>query len=66
MDYQGLHKKTLLVTKEPLAGTNLSTIILLLKQNKFNISLVYYPRLLYSLFLATALTPFRQKEKKNE
>jgi omega-hydroxy-beta-dihydromenaquinone-9 sulfotransferase len=62
MEYDDLHKKTLLVTKEPLAGADLYTLFSLLKQNRFHISFRYLPRFLYTLFLSSALSAFRYRD----
>jgi omega-hydroxy-beta-dihydromenaquinone-9 sulfotransferase len=64
MQYHKRKENILLVTKEPLAGANLSTIFRLLIQNKFHISFSYLPRILYSIFLSSMLLPFRRKEHK--
>lgn len=50
------------VTFEPLAGFGLSNLLRITAQNKFNISPRYSPRILYSFFLSSILTPFRFKE----
>ncbi len=47
---------------EPLAGSSLSNLLILLAQNKFRISIPYLPRLLYALTLSTLISPFRLKE----
>jgi hypothetical protein len=64
MDFIDLIKNQLLVTKEPMAGFDIKTIFTLLKQNKFYVSPVYYPRFFYSLFLSSALSPFRFNERR--
>ena len=64
MDYIKRKQNLLLVTKEPLAGADLSTIFSLLKQNRFHVSLPYVPRIIYSLFLSGMLSVFRFKEHK--
>lgn len=64
MSFDGLRKKTLLVTKEPLAGANLHTILKLLKQNRFHVYFSYLPRLVYSLFLSSILSPFRYRDRR--
>jgi hypothetical protein len=64
MSYHELRKKSLLVTKEPLAGADLKTIFWLLKQNKFHVSIPYFPRFIYTLLLSTVLSPFRYKDKR--
>jgi omega-hydroxy-beta-dihydromenaquinone-9 sulfotransferase len=64
MDYDQLRKKSLLVTKEPLAGTDLKTIFMLLKQNRYYVSIPYFPRLIYSLFLSIILSPFRFRDRR--
>lgn len=64
MDYDQLKKKSLLVTKEPLAGSDLKTIFQLLKQNNFHVSIPYFPRLIYSLFLSSVLSPFRYRDRR--
>ena len=62
MDYADLQKKSLIVTKEPLAGANVRTIFTLLKQNRFHVSFPYLPRFLYSLLLSGVLSPFRYRD----
>lgn len=57
-------KKSLVVTKEPLAGADLFTIFRLLKQNNFHISFPYIPRFIYSIMLSGILSPFRYKDNK--
>jgi len=57
-----VNRNSLIVTKEPLAGTNLKTIFQLLKQNHFHISFAYFPRLIYSLALSCFLSPFRYRD----
>jgi len=64
MAFDQLTEKSLLVTKEPLAGADLKTIFQLLKQNKFHVSIPYFPRLIYSLFLSSVLSPFRYKDNR--
>lgn len=51
------------VTKEPLAGANLLTILRLLAQNRFEVDFRYMPRILYSLFLSAVMAPFRIRER---
>ncbi len=62
MDYQLSNKHALILNKEPLAGADLHTIFTLLIQNKFHVSIPYYPRIMYSLLLSSALSFFRIKE----
>jgi len=64
MSYHELQKQSLLVTKEPLAGADLKTLFLLLKQNKFHISIPYLPRFIYTMFLSSMLSPFRYKDRR--
>ncbi|MDG6219801.1 MAG: sulfotransferase, partial [Candidatus Thermoplasmatota archaeon] len=62
MDYDDLQKKSLIITKEPLAGATVHTIFSLLKQNRFHVSFPYLPRILYSFFLSSVLSPFRYRD----
>jgi hypothetical protein len=53
-------KETLFeVTKEPLAGCNLTNFLRLLAHNRFRIDLPYIPRFLYTLLLCGVMSPFR-------
>ncbi|HEC82040.1 MAG TPA: sulfotransferase [Thermoplasmatales archaeon] len=63
MDYINLEKNTLVVTKEPLAGYTLINIFHLFVQNKFLLGFRYLPRVFYSLFMSTVMTPFRLIER---
>lgn len=65
MSFIDLHKKSLLVTKEPLAGADIRTLLSLLKQNKFQISVPYLPRLFYSFLLSGILSLFRYRDRKS-
>ena len=64
MSYQDLRGKSLLVTKEPLAGADLKTVFTLLKQNRFHVSIPYIPRLMYTLLLSGILSPFRYRDRR--
>ncbi|MFO8078498.1 MAG: sulfotransferase [Thermoplasmatota archaeon] len=65
MSFIDLHKKSLFVTKEPLAGADIRTLLSLLKQNKFHVSVPYLPRLFYSFLLSGILSPFRYRDRKS-
>lgn len=62
MDFINLEKNTLVMTKEPLAGSNISILLRLLIQNRFKVDPRYIPRMLYSLALSSMMTPLRIKE----
>ena len=47
---------------EPLAGFGFTNLMRIAAQNRFHISTRYMPRMLYSMFLSSVLTPFRIKE----
>jgi hypothetical protein len=64
MDYEDLQKKTLVLTKTPLAGYTLSNLFLLLRQNNFRISYRYLPRFMYSTTVSSVMAPFRVRERK--
>lgn len=51
------------VTKEPLAGSNLTNLIRLIIQNRFRVNFRYVPRMLYSLILSTITAPFYIAER---
>jgi hypothetical protein len=63
MGYIGLKENTLTVTKEPLAGDNLTNLLRLLAQNRLKISFRYLPRVFYSILLSSIIAPFRIKER---
>ncbi len=63
MDYVDLKHVSLQVSKEPLAGDNLLNLLKLLVQNKFKIDIRYHPRIIYSLFLSSVISPFRIIER---
>ncbi|MFO7678246.1 MAG: sulfotransferase [Thermoplasmatota archaeon] len=60
-DWQ-LNKKTLIVTREPLAGSSLSNLLHLLVQNRFQIDGRYLPRIVYAMMMSSLLTPLRIRE----
>ena len=51
------------VSFEPLAGSTLTNLLRLLAQNRFKIDPIGFPRLVYSFFLSTALSPLNLYEK---
>jgi hypothetical protein len=63
MEYVDLKDISLRVTKEPLAGNNLSNLFRLIGQNRFHISVRYMPRIIYSIFLSSITAPFRISER---
>jgi hypothetical protein len=63
MEYVDLKIASLKVTKEPLAGDNFTNLLRLLVQNKFKISPCYFPRVIYSIFLSSLMSPFRLSER---
>lgn len=63
MGYQALREKTLVVTKEPLAGNDFLNLLRLLAQNHYKVDFPYIPRVLYSLLLSLLISPFRVMER---
>ena len=63
ISYEKLKEKTLIVTKTPLPGYNLTNILQLLVQNKFIVSPRYIPRFLYTQILVSIMAPYRIKER---
>jgi hypothetical protein len=51
------------ITKEPLAGNNLTNLIRLVIQNRFRIGFRYIPRMIYAFVISTAMAPFFIIEK---
>lgn len=47
---------------EPLAGSSITNIFRLLKQNRFIITPRYMPRFLYAMLISSIITPFRLQE----
>lgn len=64
MEYVDLKRVSLKVTKEPLAGDNFTILLKLLAQNKFRIDARYIPRIIYSIFLSSVISPFRISERR--
>jgi hypothetical protein len=62
MEYFHLDENTLIVTREPLAGTSLSNLARLLLQNRFKIDMRYLPRLAYASTVCSLLAPLRLRE----
>jgi len=52
------------VTFEPLAGSTLTNLLRLIAENKFHISLIGIPRILYSLTLSSIQSPLNVLEKR--
>jgi len=50
-------------TFEPLAGSTLTNLIRLFSQNKFKISMIGYPRALYSTVMALVISPLNLIER---
>ena len=63
MEYVDLKKISLKVDKEPLAGNDLTNLLKLLTQNRYKVDIRYIPRIIYSLFLSSTLSPFRIYER---
>jgi len=63
MEYVDLKQVSLNVKKEPLAGDNFFNLLKLLAQNRLKIDIRYFPRIIYSLFLSSATSPFRISER---
>jgi hypothetical protein len=63
MEFVDLKKVSLKVTKEPLTGDNFLNLMRLLIQNRFKISIRYFPRMLYSIFLSSLMSPFKIIER---
>ena len=63
MDFEKLKENSILVTKTPLPGYNLTNILVILAQNKFRFSLRYFNRMVYTLFLSSIIAPFRIRER---
>ena len=59
-----MRRVSLKVTKEPLAGDNFTILLKLLAQNKFRIDARYIPRIIYSIFLSSVISPFRISERR--
>ncbi|HDN51078.1 MAG TPA: sulfotransferase, partial [Thermoplasmatales archaeon] len=51
------------ITFTPLPGSTLSNIMRLLVQNRFRVSIIGIPRMLYSLFMSAALSPLALSER---
>lgn len=51
------------VSFEPLAGSKLSNLLRLLAENRFRISLIGFPRIVYSAFMSSVLAPLDFYEK---
>ena len=52
------------VTFEPLAGSTFSNLLRLLAQNRFQISLIGIPRIMYSLALTSIQSPLNVLERR--
>lgn len=52
------------VTFEPLAGSTLTNLLHLLVQNRFNVSIMGMPRIMYSLLLTSVQSPLNVLEKR--
>ena len=52
------------VTFEPLAGSTFTNLLHLLAQNRFNVSLIGMPRMMYSLLLSSIQSPLNLIEKR--
>ena len=63
MDYEKLREMSFYMVNTPLPGYTLSNHLQLLAQNRFHVSLRYFPRLLYSLSLSGVMLPFRMKDR---
>ncbi len=62
MDFIKPEENTIVLTKNPLPGYNLTNLLRLLTQNKFKVDLRYMPRILYSVILSSTMAPFRIKD----
>ncbi len=52
------------VTFEPLAGSTFTNLLRLLAQNRFNVSMLGMPRIIYSLLLSSVQSPLNVIEKR--
>ncbi len=52
------------VTFEPLAGSTFTNLLRLLAQNRFNVSVLGMPRIMYSLLLSSVQSPLNMIEKR--